>query len=320
MQIHAVGTQPVSAFHSNRPQLAEASSSRQSVTAPSGETEPMPAPPPDEVKPPKGHAHGRAGDAHVPGVVRLLEAGHFRGVSDVRLRINFNDQLTARAQAGAEPVVAAGATRLGETVTAAAEGLLASYAADDEARAALSELLDTFSVSVEAAGSGATANGAIDAGELEASLQSAFDDMVGGLEALFATPVDEPPAGDVDVPVDGTGVDGVADPLAPTPIDAGGALAQPLAAGVAGESVPVEVEPEAEAADPEAGVTTTTLDEALAALTDMFREALSTLLTSVDSALRLPEPSAPHGNGAAFEKFLAIYRDLQNGVAVDEVG
>ncbi len=33
----------------------------------------------------------------VPGVIRLLEAGHFKGVADVRLRINFHDQLEQRA-------------------------------------------------------------------------------------------------------------------------------------------------------------------------------------------------------------------------------
>ena len=35
------------------------------------------------------------------GVLRNLEAGHFKGVADVRLRINFFDQLSARAQTAA---------------------------------------------------------------------------------------------------------------------------------------------------------------------------------------------------------------------------
>lgn len=30
---------------------------------------------------------------HVPGVLRLLEAGHFKGVADVRLRMVFGDQI-----------------------------------------------------------------------------------------------------------------------------------------------------------------------------------------------------------------------------------
>jgi len=41
----------------------------------------------------------------VPGVLRLLQAGHFKGVADVRLRINFHDELAAIERRQAYSVV-----------------------------------------------------------------------------------------------------------------------------------------------------------------------------------------------------------------------
>ena len=42
-----------------------------------------------EIKEPRKSAHG---------VLRLLEAGHFKGAADARLRINFSDQLAQQAE------------------------------------------------------------------------------------------------------------------------------------------------------------------------------------------------------------------------------
>ena len=63
------------------------------------------------------------------------------------------------------------------------------------------------------------------------------------------------------------------------------------------------------------------LDGALASLTTVFDELLSGLGDSIATALRLPDPSPPSGNGSAYEKFLAMYNSLR-GMAptVNEVG
>jgi PAS domain S-box-containing protein len=50
------------------------------------------------------------------GVLRLLEAGHFKGVADVRLRINFFEELSARASAAAAPAVRTEAAGLIDTM------------------------------------------------------------------------------------------------------------------------------------------------------------------------------------------------------------
>ena len=54
----------------------------------------------EDARGPKKSPHAEGMHGHGPrgrGVLRLLEAGHFKGVADVRLRINFHDELEARA-------------------------------------------------------------------------------------------------------------------------------------------------------------------------------------------------------------------------------
>ena len=57
-----------------------------------------------------------ADDKKTRGVIRLLEEGHFRGVADVRLRINNHEELLARAGAEAGRVVTDHAGNLLESV------------------------------------------------------------------------------------------------------------------------------------------------------------------------------------------------------------
>ena len=53
-------------------------------------------------------------------------------------------------------------------------------------------------------------------------------------------------------------------------------------------------------------------DDAIAALTSVFQEALAAIMTSADSQTYLPELSAPNGNGVAYDKFLTIYESAHN--------
>ena len=62
-----------------------------------------------------------------------------------------------------------------------------------------------------------------------------------------------------------------------------------------------------------------THDEAITSLTEVFQEAFAELLASIESALRLPDPSQPNGKGVAYDKFLAIYDGLRGATtAIDE--
>lgn len=341
MQVHAVGlarhTQPLTADYLISRNAVDVSGIRSLPAEQPATTEPIAAPE-DDAHHVEGHGHerdevheGHDGE-HVRGVFRLLEDGHFRGVADVRLRINFHEQLAARAQAAAVPVAAAGAARLADAVTAAAEDLLAPYATDPETKTALDGLLSRFDEAVAAAGDSIRSNGAVDTNALETSLQSAFDGLAAELQSLLAEPAGEPqpdgpaaplPAdttepGAVDDPTSGGTVP--ADPLAPATIDVGGAVAQPGTADGPVAPAPVETKPPTEPGATKSGTTLPSSTDALASVTDAFHEALSILLSSIDSTLQPPEPASPSGNGAAFDKFLAIYRGLRHGASLDEVG
>jgi hypothetical protein len=114
------------------------------------------------------------------GVLRLLQEGHFKGVSDVRLRINFFEQLNAieagKLQAVAEQKVNAVLESVGgivDTFLAAEENELT-----EEQTAGVSKLQESF---VQAA-SGYT-------NEPVTDLNNAFEDFVEALRDLFTPTV-----------------------------------------------------------------------------------------------------------------------------------
>lgn len=113
------------------------------------------------------------------GVLRLLQEGHFKGVSDVRLRINFFDELAAieagKLQAVAEQKVNAVLESVGgivDTFLAAEENGLT-----EEQTAGVPELQETFVQAV---------SGYIN--EPVTDLNNAFEDFVEALRNLFAPP------------------------------------------------------------------------------------------------------------------------------------
>ncbi|HUU17812.1 MAG TPA: hypothetical protein VMW72_11725 [Sedimentisphaerales bacterium] len=119
------------------------------------------------------------------GVLRLLQEGHFKGVSDVRLRINFFEQLTAieagKLQAVAEEKVNGVLESVGgivDTFLAAEENELT-----EEQTAGVSELQESFVQAV----SGYTNEPVTDLNN--AFLNNAFDEFVKALRNLFAPPV-----------------------------------------------------------------------------------------------------------------------------------
>ena len=113
------------------------------------------------------------------GVLGLLLEGHFKGVSDVRLRINFSEQLNAieagKLQAVAEQKVNAVLESVGGVVDTFLEG---ENELTEEQTAGVSEFQETFVQAV----SGYT-------NEPVSDLNNAFKDFVEALRNLFAPPV-----------------------------------------------------------------------------------------------------------------------------------
>lgn len=242
----------------------------------------------------------RVPDAPVPsaaqdegprGVVRLLLAGHFKGVADVRLRINFYDELAAAESAAVAPVAQAGAETLTEAVDAKLDELVASGELSEDQVAAVGELREAFHAAVGTLAEGAPNPGG--AAAFTAGVQSEFDSLMASLRALLVE--DETAAADgpdeaTDVPAPET------DPAPEEPPPAEAAETEPVTAP-----------------DP-AAEQTPDLEALLDAVADAFAAALGELEGSLAGASVLPELSPPNGNGVAYAKFLAIYNELRGAV------
>jgi len=247
---------------------------------------------PEAVEPAGGdHDADDGPETSAKGVIRLLEAGHFRGVADVRLRINFHDELQARREEAARPAIAQAGDTFTTAVTGGISDVIASLGLEDGQAATL---LDPFTGSVDSALADFSGNTAA----VEQSLRDAF----GALLALLQASVEE------GAPAGSTGDDPSADGTASAPID-------PSVVDVTGAPDATNVPDVTPTAPDTTGAPTDTtpaptLDESLASLQGLFNTALTQLLNELDAAFAPPEPSAPNGNGAAYDRFLAQYLDL----------
>ncbi len=237
----------------------------------------------DEPKGKKPHPHEgrgpRCGKARAHGVLRLLQAGHFKGVADVRLRINFHEQLSA---AQAEATRGAGeqaAHQLSDAVNTALDALAATEGLDEQQVTAIGDLRDEFNAAV-----GQAINDFLqaDAGgqALTGGLQSAFDALVDGLGIILPAPAGEQ----------------IAEPLPPE--------TEPPAEPVVEAQLKPVVEP---APDAEAKPKT---PDPLAALHEAFRGGMDALNDALTNTSILPPLSPAPGHGRAYAKFLAIYERL----------
>jgi hypothetical protein len=249
--------------------------------------EPVPVPAPQEpVEPPTESVEP---SERAKGVLRLLEAGHFKGVADVRLRINFFEELSARAQAAAGPVVTEQSQTLLTTVQEKANELLAPFLTNEETRATVEGIFADFESALADATQNITAQGAISADSLSDSIQSAFDTLIQALANALRIPAPIPAA------TDPTSESPTDDPVTDAPT----------------------LDPTSDEGPTDAP--TVNLDDALVALHQTFEAALATLMSEIQAATTLPDPAPYSGNGRAYDKFLAIYNDLRGvSAALDE--
>ncbi len=230
------------------------------------------------------------------GVLRNLLAGHFRGVADVRLRLNFFDELSAAANESAAATASEEVDGLINTVNSQIDTLLSGLEIEQDASDGIAELLAGFGTAVDE-GLDQFASG----GDREAFAQvieSAFGSLTQQLRDLLYPP-EQPEL----APTDDT------DPANETPAEG------PVAV-VEGK----EVAPGDETTTGDTIETTPTLDDPLADLISAFSEALASFMQSISASSQLPELSEPNGNGAAYDKFLALYNEMLGGTTqVDEV-
>lgn len=134
------------------------------------------------------------GDNQTKGVIRLLQEGHFKGVAEVRLTINFFDELTA-IETGQLKAAAGGQINGIIDALAGPEDLLQALGQPDSEQAeVLAALHDAFAQAVNDANDEFMASGTPSTDGLVESLNNAFTAFVEGLWSLFEPePTDPPP-------------------------------------------------------------------------------------------------------------------------------
>lgn len=237
----------------------------------------------------------------IPGVLRHLQAGKFKGVADIRLRIVFQKQLAelaeqqaiARATEASETMVSNLAAEIrGFTNPAPAADTdnpdTNAVAADTQVAepSDVESALANFQATVDAATSSLGDGDGLNLADYGATLQAAFDTLASNLEKALR------PA-------------------------ASGIEANLEVAIRAGETTDLDLTVTADVSDG-SDTDSTGVAEFLASLRDMFAQELVTLLESAETRDILPPLSEPRGNGRAFDKFKAIYEDMTAIEAVAE--
>lgn len=283
MQIQGVGHQQAWQLlkaRQNDPQTATEKAPKPQKTA-------APAPMETETKP----AELSPDQAQEKGVIRLLREGHFQGVSDLRLRINFDEELQQAVTREAQETWASGGQELVAALNGKIEemGATFTFSAEDAAR------IDDFKETTSSLFSGTT-DGPFDASAAMETLTTAFNGLIDALNAPGPTAAVESPA--------------LATAEAGAAPDALPETGEPAIAAAEAPAPPPLTE-ESSSAAPAAP----TLPEALSNLQQWFDTEKATLETMRATTQSLPELSAPRGKGAAYERFFAIYDSLHTALS-----
>lgn len=119
------------------------------------------------------------------GVLRLLEQGHFKGVADVRLRINFHEQIQTADSQIQQQATEQAVTGLSETVGTQLDEIVASGDLTEEQLAELTEAKQTFDQAVSDVEQNSP--------QLIQDIQAAFDTLTQTLSPLLVTAVEPSP-------------------------------------------------------------------------------------------------------------------------------
>ena len=222
----------------------------------------------------------------VKGVIRLLQAGHFKGVADVRLRINFFDELNAAEQDAVKAVVADGLPDVLNTVKSDIETLLQSEQLNEDQSLDVQADYETFVQAVDQVKNEFLASDDPSKGNLIAGVASAFEAFIVTLESYLA-PALTATGGDKLAPSENAETE-TAPPVEPYILK--------------GENEPGP-EPVSE--------THNGFQSFLQDLNAAFTDALAEFTLALDQVELLPPLSESQGNGSAYEKFLAIYDQMR---------
>lgn len=234
------------------------------------------------------------------GVIRLLQAGHFQGVADVRLRINFHDELQQAAAQNAANDFQSASTELFDDLAAKLSILGEKYGMPGQAE----ELSEAFSADIRQLLEDAKAKQTPLSTTLE-NISAKFSELLESLHGVYS---------------------GLISPAAPQEPN----VTEPELAGLLEDEDALTSEEQAAeqmAADPDKALTEepggeiavnedpglTAFKAGMQELEGWFTQSLAELHGEVTAASELPPLSEPRGNGVAYAKFLEIYRNMNAG-------
>ncbi|MBW1708780.1 MAG: hypothetical protein JRG97_12785 [Deltaproteobacteria bacterium] len=276
LQVFFSGEQEPPPTNGNVEDLTEQSSTPEYASA-----VPNPTTDPEPVSPEK-----------VRGVIRLLQEGHFKGVADVSLRINFFEELNAIEQKEMQAVVGDKVSGIVDSAGSDVETLLGLEGLTEEQSNGVMESQKTFAQAVNQSKEEFLASEQPSRDDLIIGLTSAFEAFVTSLESVLLPPVPEASEDDLIPPEN-------MEPEDP-PIDS-----------TEDESANV-IEPEPIL------VAENNFQTFIQDLEEAFAIALNELTDALNEIKVLPELSEPMGNGVAYDKFLAIYNQLLGIETTDE--
>ncbi len=210
----------------------------------------------------------------VRGVIRLLQDGHFRGVADVRLRINFHDEISALQSEKTGAAIEEGVEDIIEALQAELTASLESSPPEGDLAASIDEASALMFAELKTIPQRDTGESSLQTSEIIPEIQAVFDAFV---TSISASPEQESPDGTPDT---------VSSELnAETILESGVDEGEKLTAQEA-------------------------LDQIIANLTEAFSSKLSSFEKLLSEISILPDLSEPTGNGKAYNKFLAIYSSM----------
>jgi hypothetical protein len=220
---------------------------------------------------------------NVRGVIRNLQNGHFKGVADVRLRINFYDEIAAME---GKQLQATTDEKIGVLLDSVGNNFTKFFESDEfsEQHDEVRQYQDVFDMAVnDLHDSFNTGNGLSKEGLL-VGLKDKFQNLLGSLGEVLSNMKTET--------------------VTEEPIPGENAIEKDVTVNPIGAQEDVVLEQEQSL---DLGTSFQAFIEELESAFDTAFEEFSKDLNDVSV---LPELSEPKGNGAAYSKFLAMYKEM----------
>ena len=222
----------------------------------------------------------------MPGVLRLLQEGHFKGVAALRLSINFHEEIMLIQNGEVKAAVERDISIVVTAVRGKIDDFSTNESLTEEQRAAIADFTNLFETDVNTAKDKFANGESRTFDDLTEELREAFNKLVEAIRALFE-PLTEQTQPEAEQTVELT-------------LENSDTVEEPI-----GE----ENQQPAESTEPQADIWSF-VDEFISSMSQIFDDAMTQFSEGINNTNFLPPLTEPSGNGKAYDKFMAIYNDV----------